>query len=433
MPLPTSAGAVPNYGWPCVEGDTPTSLPGLEQEASPWHGVRRCERRGAPRLLRTVPARHGWRIGDRRWLPRPAARSPAARGRYLFGDYAQNFIRTADLSDEGEISDVSTLGNSTAADGPVKFLTGPDGLLWTVSIFSGSLRRLRYTGEGLSDRCPAGSFRRTFHDLDGPDSVFDQDFPDDEWRWLYPYAAAQLPTQALADPTCETGVKLAPTTGSPWATTAHPDTRAHPGDRYGTAWRGRIDVDSGTYRFTVKGSEWIRLWVDDELLHDFYSNDFWDLEDTRQHDVVLARGEHSIRAELVHGDESVASADVTWQRIGGPPQIPLTSPANGFVAAGGAVPWRVTVSDPDGDSQQSLADKVQLSVDFLHYSGGSYHVHPVARVDGFTGTVPVDDTHAPGSGLVRLRATATDASGARTTSAPVYVCFPNGAVGPCQR
>ncbi len=53
VPLPTGAGAVPNYGWPCVEGDTPTSLPGSSRRPVLGTGACRCEQRVAPRRLRT--------------------------------------------------------------------------------------------------------------------------------------------------------------------------------------------------------------------------------------------------------------------------------------------------------------------------------------------------------------------------------------------
>ena len=421
-----------NFGWPCVEGTTVTSLPGFEQEDSPWHtcvGVRAEGVAEAP--AHAYPHSGGGSVTAGAFLDSPSY-PPGSRGRYLFGDYAQNFMRTAELSSGSEISGSSPLADSTAADGPVKFFTGPDGLVWVLSIYSGSIRRVRYTGEGWNDRCALGSFRRTFHDLDGPDSVFDRDYPADEWRWLYPYVIAELPATAFATPTCEPDIRLEPSTTSPWATPEEPDDRAHPGDRFGTAWRGRVEFEAGTYRFTVRGSEWVRLWVDNRQVHNFYSNDFWNLESTRQHDVVLSAGQHTIRAEHVHGDQASAFTDVRWERIGGPPEVEVTAPSNGWVASAGQVPWSVEVSDPGGDSQSDLASHARLEADFLHYSEGAYHQHPVARVNGLlSGVVAVDGAHAPGSGVIRLRATATDASGASTTSAPVYVCLPDSPVGPC--
>ncbi len=289
---------------------------------------------------------------------------------------------------------------------------------------------MRHTGEPNADRCPVGSFRRSFHDLDGPGSVFDQEYTDPTWGWLYPYAAVRLPAASLAAPTCESGISLTATAGSPWVAEGQSDTRDHPGDRFGTAWSGRVDLQAGTYRFLVTGSEWMRLWVDNLPVHDFYANEFWG--DARVHEVVLGQGQHVLRAELVHGDQPQARAEVTWGRVGGPPEVGLVAPANGHVTSSGQVPWEVTVSDPDGDDPVALAASVEVAVDFLHYSGAGHHSHPSLRLSGrLSGTLTVDDLHAPGHGVYRLRATATDGSGARTTSAPVYVCFPGAAVGPC--
>lgn len=420
---------VPNFGWPCREGDADTALGDVGAPDSPWHacvGVRE-EARGP--AYSYPHGAGGGSVSGGVFLDAEAY-PPAVRGRYVFGDYAQNFIRTADISHHAEVSGVAPLADATAAEGPVKFFTGPDGLVWSVSIMTGSLRRIRWTGTTLADQCPTGTFRRTFHDLDGPDSPFDEEIPPGDYSWLLPYAGVQLPSAAVADATCEAGIALS-TTGTPWASEEEPDTREHPGDRFGTAWRGRIDVAAGTYRFTVAGSEWVRLWVDDALVHDFYSNGFWSLE-SRQHEVVLEPGQHVVRAELVHGDEDLAAAEVTWEQVGGPPSIQLLAPVNGHLATTGEVPWEVAVSDPDGDDLTALQERVEVEVDFLHYSGDGFHAHPSSRVTGtLSGTLAVSDLHAPGSGVVRLRANVTDASGARSRSAPVYICFPGGEVGPC--
>ncbi len=427
----TPATGPANFGWPCREGDADTALGDVTDTESPWHACAAIRSdattRGPSYSYPHTGA--GGSISSGVFLDSEAY--PAAmRGRYVFGDYAQGFIRTAEVAHGGAVADPALLADPSAAEGPVKFLTGPDGLVWTVSIATGALRRIRWTGTQQADQCPVGTFRRTFHDLDGPGSAFDEEVPEGPYSWLLPYAAIQLPSQALAAPTCEPGIQLA-TAGSPWATPDAPDTRAHPGDRFGTAWRGRVALEAGTWRFRAAGSEWVRLWVDDRVVHDFYANGFWPI-DTRTHDVVLGPGQHVVRAELVHGDEVDAEADVTWTRVGGPPVVQLRAPANGVVATDGTVPWAIDVSDPDGDLPGELAARTRLELDFLHYTGDTFHAHPSTRIDGqLAGSQPVSDAHAPGSGVVRLRASVTDASGARTVSAPVYVCFAGGDVGPC--
>ncbi|WP_141013736.1 PQQ-dependent sugar dehydrogenase [Nocardioides sambongensis] len=423
-----------NFGWPCREGDAPTDVGDVADPDDPWHVCAAVREDGAAAgPAYSYPHRDtGGSVSAGTFLD-SAAYPSSMRGRYVFGDYAQNFIRTADVDHHGTVTAVAPFADASAAGGPVKFFTGPDDLVWSVSIATGSLVRLRWTGEDSGDQCEVGTFRRTFHDLDGPDSVFDREFPDDEWRWLYPYAAAQLPAERLGDTACTTGISLS-TDGSPWLAEGESDQRDHPGDRFGTAWRGSITVSPGTYRFQVVGSEWMRLWVDDQLLHDFYASEFWE-PSVRTAEIVLGRGQHVVRAEHVHGDETLAAADVGWERVGEPPTVELTAPANGVVTSDGRVAWQVALSDPDGEDPAQLAAGVVLEVDFLHFTGGSdgtFHSHPSRRISGeLSGTLEVDDAHAPGNGIVRLRAVATDASGARGVSAPVYVCFPDGDVGPC--
>lgn len=418
--------SVPNFGWPCLEGDGPTPLGDVDDADSPWHACASVRESGATvGPAYSYPHVNGGSVSGGVFLDSDAY--PAAfRGRYVFGDYAQNHIRTADVDHHGLVSAVSPFADATAAGGPVKFLTGPDGLVWSLSIMNGALQRIRWAGDRLADRCPVGSFRRTFHDLDGQESVFDEEVEPSPYAWLQPYAGVQLPAATLAPATCVDAITLS-TTGSPWLQPDEVDDRPHPGDRFGTTWRGRIDVAPGTYRFTVSGSEWVRLWVDGEPVHDFFSNDFWALAD-RQHEVELGAGQHVVRAELVHGDATRAAADVTWVLVGGPPEVELSAPSNGWIAADGRLDWAITASDPDGGA----IPEVVLEVDFLHYTGDTLHSHPSSRVAGQrSGTLHVTDEHAPGAGVLRLRAVATDATGSRTRSAPVYVCFAGGGVGPC--
>lgn len=408
--------AVANFGWPCREGDEATALGDVSAPESPWSTCADVRVEGGSRLPSYSYQHHGNGGSISGGVFLDSTSYPASmRGRYVFGDYAQAFIRTAAVDHHGDVSGVAGLADATAAEGPVKFFTGPDGLVWSVSITTGSLRRIRWTGEALADGCLVGTFRRTFHDLDGEDSPFDEVYEGDPtYAWLFPYAGVQVPSTPMGEATCEPTIQLAET----------------PGARFATSWRGRVDVEAGTWRFQVDGTEWIRLWVDNEPVHDFYANAFWG--DARTHDVVLSAGQHVVQVEHLHGDEDIAAADVSWTRVGGPPSVTLTAPANGHVPTAGAVPWSVEVSDPDGDDPADLASTVVLAVDSLHYTGDTFHAHPSSRIAGQTsGTLAVDDVHAPGSVVTRLRATVTDASGARTTSAPVYLCLPGTTAGPC--
>lgn len=432
--LQPSQGSLPNYGWPCFEGGEQTTLPAVEDPQSPWHpcqGVRESGEVTSP--IYAYPHSGGGSITGGVFVDSEAY--PAdLRGRYVFGDYAQNFIRTADIDHHGDTSDVRTLADGTAAAGPVKFAQGPDGLLWYLSIYTGSLRRLVHEPGANADRCGVGQFRRTFHDLDGEDSVFDREYPDGEFRWLFPWAAASLPAKPMADATCTDGVTLASTPGSPWLPRGVADERDHPGDRFGVAWRGRVQLEAGTHRFKVAGNDWVRLWVNDEKLHDFYASPWWQgaAPEAMVHEVTLPAGQHTIRAELVHGT-GPAAANVSWEKVGSPPKVSIKAPANGVVLTDGRLSWEAQVQDDDGDSRQALVDSLVVTADLMHFDGDDdYHAHPFAeRASSAAGTFELKDDHAPGESVFRLRARATDASGATTTSAPVYVCLTGNLVGPC--
>ena len=422
-------GPPANFGWPCLEGTATTDLGDVDDPDSPWHlcAARRAGGTESPDFAYRHTSGGGSVTAG---VPLSGARYPASvRDLFLYGDYAQNHLRTVSLHQAGGAAPGPPIADSTAAGGPVKIFEGPDGWIWSISIYTGTLQRLTWSAEPPVDACAAGKFRRSFHDLDGPGSTFDREYPDGPGRWLQPYDETFLPTETLAPVECVNSVDLAPTSGSPWATAQQPDSRQHPGDRFGVFWRGRVLLDGGTYRFRVRGSEWMRLRVDDELLHDFYSNDYWG--ESRTHDVVLEPGLHAIAVEYVHGDQEMAYARATWERIGGPPVVQLVVP-DAEIAADGSLRWQVDVSDPDGETAAQLVARTRVVAEFLHYDGQANHVHPYRQVLGQgAGTLTVDDIHAPGHGVVRLWAETTDASGATGRSDPVYACFATGDVGPC--
>lgn len=427
--LDQPAGAPANYGWPCLEAGMPTDLGDVEDPDNPWHAcaaVRDDETEAPAHAYEHTTGGGSITAG----LPLDGSGYPeSVRGLFLYGDYAQNHLRTVSLPHGGVASPGPAIADSTAAGGPVKIFRGPDGWAWTISIYTGSLQRLTWSADATSETCATGEFRRGFHDLDGPESTFDREYPEGPWKWLTPYNDTHLPAEVLAPVECVPDTRLAQTSGSPWLTGDAQDLRDHPGDRFGVSWRGRVQLEGGTYQFRVRGSEWIRLRVDDVLVHDFYANDYWG--DHRNHDVVLQPGLHTVSAEYLHGDQDLAHATIAWEQIGRPPEVHLAVPSVA-IPDDGDLAWLVDVSDPDGDSQEALLSRTRVVAELLHYDEEAYHVHPYREVVGqASGTMALDDVHAPGSGVVRLWAESTDASGDTGRSTPVYACFADGDVGPC--
>lgn len=410
-----------NFGWPCLEGTQPTDLPGLDAEDSPFHpcvAVRGASGDDAPVGPSHAYAHVGGASVTGGVTSTGDVYPPEYRGAYFFGDYAESFLRTAVVDHHGELEEVEPFATADAAGGPVKLVDAADGTIWFLSVYTGTLRRIAYSPEPQPGRCAVGTFAQTFHDLDGDDSTFDRDYAENGW-WL-PFAEATLPAEPVATGGCREGITLAPTLGSPWT---DDDDREHPGDRFGVRWQGRVELSGGTYRFDVRGQEWVRLWVDGTQVYDWFdANEFW-LDNGVDAPVArLDRGVHSIRVELVHR-EGEASAAVTWDRTGVPPSVVLDLPAAGAVVSRGqSVPFSATVS--------AGAD-VEVVAELLHHSGGDVHVHPYASRAAAAGTLTFDDEHAPGGSVFRVRAVATGPDGSTTRSAPAYVCLTGNRVGIC--
>ena len=131
-----------NYGWPCREGATTT--PG-------WVG---CSLSGAytdplyfyPHDINGAGSITAGSFTSSSVYPNTFTNS------YLFGDYAQNFIKKIDFDANNQVLGVSDFATGAdGTDGPVEFATGPDGYVYFLGIYTGSLKKINYT---LSNRQP---------------------------------------------------------------------------------------------------------------------------------------------------------------------------------------------------------------------------------------------------------------------------------------
>jgi glucose/arabinose dehydrogenase len=145
-----------NFGWPCFEGPAPDSS---YQAASPAHhgcGTLGTAENPAPAIgpiaafhhlqasLSLPPGTRGRVVGGGVFHTGPGYPAPYGDG-YFFGDYMRNWIKV--LKTDANDQMVALLDFATAADGPVCFATDPaSGDLYYVSIYTGEVRRIRYTG-----------------------------------------------------------------------------------------------------------------------------------------------------------------------------------------------------------------------------------------------------------------------------------------------
>lgn len=427
----------PNFGWPCYEGQERTPVPvssGAEPDpqTNPWDQCRVLWDRGGEAV--SWPAHvyshsaGGSVTGGVFYTGQTYPQD--YRGSYFFGDYAQDFLRTARMDDMGVLSDVEAFAPRGVPAGPVKFAMGPDDRIWYLSIYDGSIRVIDYAAPTSTSACPVGTFARTVHDLS--DSSLANDPADYEpgWSWLR-FADATLPLDRVGERTCvETiGIDLAAGQRPADELTS---------DRYGVRWQGRVRLDGGTYQFAASGQDWVRLWVDEELQFEWFASPFFGQQKST---VRLPAGIHTVRFETVH-DSGPALASVRWDQVGSLPKIRATAPTNGIV-----LPTRTV----DGDRHATLdyafalepgdtpVTSVTVVADLIHVTDDDQHAHPT-HTRTFTadeiaatlaGSFDLNDGHARGNTVFRLRARADDESGASRWSAPTYVCLQGNAVGIC--
>ncbi len=153
-----------NFGWPCNEGfgpvpvyqsaapahngcgttGTATNPSGWRQPASVWHHT--LPTRSVPPGVTGIAAVGGTFYAD-------TVYPGQYRGRYFFADYGGDWIRAATFSSTNNLISIETLG--TSMDVPVDLQRSPvDGNLYYVSITTGQIRRIRYTGTPGGNAAP---------------------------------------------------------------------------------------------------------------------------------------------------------------------------------------------------------------------------------------------------------------------------------------
>jgi len=83
-------------------------------------------------------------------------------------------------------------------------------------------------------------------------------------------------------------------------------------DDFSARWTNSVNLAAGTYRFTVRADDGIRLWVDDALIIDR-----WVLQPATTYtaDRTLSAGYHSVRMEYFEASGD-AVAQLSWARLG---------------------------------------------------------------------------------------------------------------------
>lgn len=120
-----------NYGWPCIEGNNPTTHNCTPSSPStgPTYAYPHDGSGAGSVTAGAFPSNNAY---------------PDEYDTSLFlGDYAQNWMRRIVI--DGNNSFVSAVNFDDSPNGPVDVSTGPDGMIYYLSIYTGELNRLTHT------------------------------------------------------------------------------------------------------------------------------------------------------------------------------------------------------------------------------------------------------------------------------------------------
>ncbi len=131
-----------NYGWPCKEGST-TTVNGLGCVASTTP---------TDPLYFYAHDVNGAGSVTGGSFPTGSAYPSSFLNSYFFGDYAQNFIKRIVVDANNNLLSVENFATGVdGIDGPVDFVTAPDGNIYFIGIYTGTLKRITHT---LGNRQP---------------------------------------------------------------------------------------------------------------------------------------------------------------------------------------------------------------------------------------------------------------------------------------
>jgi glucose/arabinose dehydrogenase len=378
-----ATSTVRNHGWPCYEG-------AARQAAFGAAGLTLCEALYASKGAHSGPFfayRHGRPI-DAADTCRSAAGSsgsgvaftPRSGGTYprkyddalFFADYTRRCIWVMTRGSDGRLDRSSVRPFVPDAAGPVDLEVSPAGELYYVDIAGGTIRRVVHRPSA----CPTG-------------------------QYLVRYWADRTLRGTPARSGCE---------GGPLD---HDFGRSGPGgvgsDNFSGRWKGTFDFGGGTYRFTARTSDGMRVWVDGEpLIDEWRDQPRTTFTATR----ALSAGPHDVRVDWYEATGR-AVAGLTWAKTGAAkaPQPVITSPAVGTTwKVGDTISFSGSATDPqDGRLPPSALSWTVV----LRHCPSKCHDHTVRTLTGASGSFVAEDHEYPAH--LELRLTATDSDGRTAT------------------
>ncbi len=381
--IPSPAGALRNYGWPCYEGAG-------RQPAFDAADLSICENLYAQAGAHTGPYfayRHDQPINGADTCAFAAGSSgsgvsfafssggaypPEYDGALFFADYTRRCIWSITRGADGLLNRDGVRPFVSNAAGPVDLEMSPAGELFYVDMAGGTIRRVVHRPAS----CPVGQ-----------------------------YLAQYFPNRTLTGTPARSACEAGPLdhefgTSSP---------AGLPVDGFSARWSGTFDFAAGTYTFRADTSDGMRVWVDGTLLVDQWRDQ---ARSTFSASRVLSAGPHEVRVEWYEATGE-AVAGLSWAAAGAEdvPQPQITAPAVGTTwRVGDTISFAGSATDPQDGTLPPSALSWEI---VLQHCPSACHAHPVRTLTGSSGTFVAEDHEYPAH--LELRLTATDSDGQAAT------------------
>jgi glucose/arabinose dehydrogenase len=376
------AGA--NYGWPCYEGTRKRELYAFRDVCDPLYDQVAQGRASVRAPLAGWPHNgDGAAIVGGSFID-GAAYPASLRGRYIYGDYVSQTLRTlrTDASDRlvGAPADFAK-----GMTGAVAMAEGPDGKLHIVLIAdasnnpdTGSIVRLDYQAPVQGGDCGAGQFKAEYFnnkDLSGASVLTNCDDAVIHHQW---------------------GL------GSPGAGVA--------ADNFSARWTGNFPFDGGRYRFRASADDGVRILVDGAVVVSGWQDQGYT---AYQGIATLAAGMHAVTVEY-YDQGAIAALETSWAKDDGNQAAPLVAIArphgHSLVPVGATVLLDGSATDAAGVAVSPAA--LQWNIVIQHCGANGCHSHFLQQIRGATGSFVFPD-HGNDHYYLEATLIATDATGAQ--------------------
>lgn len=375
-------GMLRNFGWPCYEG-------GGRQSGYDNANLNICENLYSAGVGAVTPPLYayshdgnavpgdgcgtgGSSISGVAIASNTSTTYPTAyQGALFFSDYSRNCI-WAMLSTNGQPDPTKVQAFHAGALGPANLEIGPTGELFYAAIGDGQIRRIQYTTDPPVN-CAIGQYKAE-------------------------YFTGLTPGTTPVVSRCEANLNNDWGVASPAA--------GVPDNQFSARWTGTHNFSAGTYDFTTTSDDGIRVWIDNQLIIDNWT-DHTPQVNTMTRSVT--GGNHEVKVEYFE-NWGEAIAQLKWAPTSAPqnPTATITTPTAATTwQVGSNISFSGSATDPQQGTLQETALKWEL---ILQHCPSGCHAHSVQSWNGVaSGAFTAPDHEYPS--YLDLKLTATDIEG----------------------